>query len=82
MAAARAADEAATRRETADSVSDPRPSPGVQVWAVDVSCFSLWAGSRQSDNDKGAALIDTLINDEGERARVKRYVREIDQIRA
>jgi hypothetical protein len=53
-------------------------SSELQVWAVDVSGYSLW-----DSVSKGEALIDScLANSVTEQAKVKRYMREIDQIRA
>ena len=48
-----------------------------QLWAVDVSTYTLWqAGS------KGEALIDACLScSPDEQVRVKRYLREMDQIR-
>jgi hypothetical protein len=49
----------------------------VQVWAVDVSAYHLW-----DTEEKGADLIDSsLPNASDEQTKVKRYLREIDQIR-
>lgn len=48
----------------------------VRVWAVDVSGYELWTQA-----NRGADLIDALLFDDDERGRVKRFVREMDQIR-
>ncbi|UZJ55208.1 hypothetical protein CBS101457_004528 [Exobasidium rhododendri] len=50
----------------------------VQIWAVDVSAYDLWKG-----NEKGERLIAScLANAAEEQAKVKRFIREIDQIRS
>jgi hypothetical protein len=50
----------------------------VQVWAVDISAYNLWDGKQGA-----AALISScLANSVEEQTKVKRYLREIDQIRA
>lgn len=49
----------------------------MQVWAVDVSGFALW----DQAPDKGEHLIHDLLCNAEEENKVKRYVREIDQIR-
>lgn len=49
----------------------------VQIWAVDVSAYSLWTVW-----SKGEALIHAYLESTPEEeAKVKRYLREIDQIR-
>lgn len=54
-------------------VDDMRP----QLWAVDVSTYTLWQAGQ-----KGETLIDACLScSPDEQARVKRYLREMDQIR-
>lgn len=48
-----------------------------QVWAVDVSNYKLWKDEKIKDD----GLIDQLLPTKDEQEKVKRYVREIDQIR-
>ncbi|PWN32749.1 4'-phosphopantetheinyl transferase [Meira miltonrushii] len=50
----------------------------VQVWAVDISEFKLW----KNDNIKDDGLIDSFLPTKEEQDKVRRYVREIDQIRS
>lgn len=53
-------------------------SSELRIWAVDVSGYSLWIGDH-----KGEALIGSLLaSSVAEQGKVKRYLREIDQIRA
>jgi phosphopantetheinyl transferase len=51
---------------------------GVQIWAVDISAYDLWDNESKGDN-----LICMLLGSaQEEQTKVKRYVREIDQIRS
>lgn len=49
----------------------------LQVYAVDISGYRLWTSS-----SKGEELVESsLANSTEEQAKVKRYLREVDQIR-
>ena len=50
----------------------------VEVWAVDISNFRLWKDEVVKDD----GLIDTFLPTKDEQDKVRRYVREIDQIRS
>ncbi|MCO5585404.1 hypothetical protein L7F22_039337 [Adiantum nelumboides] len=50
----------------------------VHVWAVDISKCKLWKNEKIKDD----GLIDEILPTKDEREKVRRYVREIDQIRS
>lgn len=50
----------------------------VQIWAVDISKFKLWKDEKVKDD----GLIDKFLPTKEEQDKVRRYVREIDQIRS